>query len=85
MGFKDYDINKEVRYEDPDNLLIRDLVQDLHFPKPNDNNIHETPLHNYNIKEIQNFITDVKKTDGFRKYPKKPVDKSKFNKKQLAA
>ena len=46
MGFKDYDINKEVRYEDPDNILIRDLVQDLHFPKPNENNIQETPLHN---------------------------------------
>ena len=64
---------------------MKDYVQDLHYPKPNDNNIPETPLHNYSVDKIKKFITDVKKTDGFRIYPKKTVDKSKFNAKQLAA
>ena len=38
--------NDDVRYEDPDTIFMKDYGQDLHYPKPNDNNIHEPPLHN---------------------------------------
>ena len=38
-------MKNDVRYEDPDTIFMKDL-QDLHYPKPNDNNIHEPPLHN---------------------------------------
>ena len=39
-------MNTDVRYEDPDNIFVKDFVQDLHKPKSNDNDIPEQPLHN---------------------------------------
>ena len=46
MGYKEYDMNDDVRYEDPDTIFMKDLVQDLHYPKPNENICNEPPLHN---------------------------------------
>ena len=46
MGYKEYDMNEDVRYEDPDTIFMKDFVQDLHYPKQNKNICHEPPLHN---------------------------------------
>ena len=46
MGYKEYDMNEDVRYEDPDTIFMKDLVQDLHYPKQSDNICNEPALHN---------------------------------------
>ena len=46
MGYKEYDMNDDVRYEDPDTIFMKDFVQDLHYPEPTENICHEPPLHN---------------------------------------
>ena len=45
-----------MRFEDPSDQLMRDLIQDLQVPKGSDSNIIEYPKHNYNKKQIDKFV-----------------------------